>query len=80
MLKFYSQKVCLSPSMNKYQTPISDLNKEFAFQLEYKNYYDMRTVNVLNSLSHLIQGWNSQLLVRIANREDPDQTASLEAV
>ena len=50
MLKFYSQKVCLSPSMNKYQTPISDPNKEFAFQLEYKNYYDMRKVNVLNSL------------------------------
>ena len=26
------------------------------------------------------QGWNSLMLVRIANREDPDQTASLEAV
>ena len=26
------------------------------------------------------QGWNCKILVKIANREDPDQTASSEAV
>ena len=36
----------------------------------------------LSVLKYIIgfQGWNSQMLIRIANMEDPDQTASSEAV
>ena len=52
--------------------------------------YNLSMVNVLKfqtlssfSVLKLNVGnlsWNSKRLVRIANREDPDQTASLEAV
>ena len=47
----------------------------------------VNVIKILNAFSLSVlklnvdyQGWNSKILVRIAKREEPDQTASKEAV